>query len=169
MREPLVPPQRLNSGSPQRLNSVFPPTSLELDRPAGQRFSRLPRRSHFSSIKTAAIATQAPIGKEPHASQKLGRPSGYTRTRSAEVARRGPRAKSRPEPSMEAEKPVFAAMTSGVRTSTARKMALVRCMSSSLDPQNHPSFVRLTMTSGRRSCLSRESTRDRTASGSAVS
>ena len=60
-------------------------------------------------------------------------------------------------------------MTMGVRTSTARKIAATRCMSSSLEPQNQPSFVRFTSTSGRRRSRSNSSTSDRTAAGSAVS
>ena len=62
------------------------------------------------------------------------RPSGLRRARRVPVALLGPLANSRPEPSIQAENPVFAAIASGVRTSTARKIAAVRCMSSSLDP-----------------------------------
>ena len=83
--------------------------------------------------------------------------------------RRGPRSSSRPQPSMTAENPVLAAIARGVRTSTARKMPLARCMSSSLDPQNQPSLVRLTRMSGRAPNAAERLTTPRIAPGRAVS
>ncbi len=50
----------------------------------------------------------------------------------------------RPLESIEAEKPVLAAITSGLRHSIARNTPHIRCRSSSLEPQNQPSFVTLT-------------------------
>ena len=56
----------------------------------------------------------------------------------------------RPLPSIHAEKPVLAAISSGLRHSTARNTPQARCMSNSLEPQNQPSLVRLTRMSGSR-------------------
>ena len=66
------------------------------------------------------------------------------------VARRGPCFWMRPSPSIQAEKPVLAAISSGLRHSTARNTPQARCMSNSLEPQNQPSLVRFTRMSGSR-------------------
>ena len=59
-----------------------------------------------------------------------------------------PRARMRPLASIEAEMPVFAAMTIGRRHSTVRNTPQARCCSNSLEPQNQPSFVTLTRICG---------------------
>ena len=66
------------------------------------------------------------------------------------VVRRRPWARIRPLESIQAEKPVLAAIKNGLRHSTARNTAQARCMSNSLEPQNQPSLVRFTSTSGSR-------------------
>ena len=44
--------------------------------------------------------------------------------------------------------PVLAAIKNGLRHSIARNTPHAKCISSSLDPQNQPSLVKLTSTSG---------------------
>ena len=64
------------------------------------------------------------------------------------LARRGPCCTMRPSLSIQAEKPVLAAINNGFRHSTARNTPHIRCMSNSLEPQNQPSLVRFTRMSG---------------------
>ena len=49
--------------------------------------------------------------------------------------------------------PVLTARASGTRCSTARNTPIARCMSSSAEPWNQPSFDRLMSTSGWRPAL----------------
>ena len=111
-------------------------------------YARVPLLTQCSNATVAVITTHIPDRKLPQTSQSVHRPSGVASTKSVAVFLRGPHASKRPQPSIEAEKPVFAAITIGIRTSTARKIAAVRCMSSSLEPQNQPSLVKLAITSG---------------------
>ncbi len=98
--------------------------------------------------KATQPARQMPAGQSPCLRYQLSRPSGATSARMVSVFRRGPFARITPLPSMKAEKPVLAAISRGLRHSTARNTPQARCMSSSLEPRNQPSLVRFTSTSG---------------------
>ena len=67
-------------------------------------------------------------------------------------SRRGACCTTRPLPSIHAEMPVFAAINSGLRHSTARNTPHFKCKSNSLEPQNQPSLVTFTSTSGSAPC-----------------
>ena len=69
------------------------------------------------------------------------------RRRGPAAARRSPRARMTPLPSTQAEMPVLAATSSGLRFSTARKTPQRKCRSSIAVPQNQPSLVTFTSTS----------------------
>ena len=130
------------------------------DRPLGQAAAR-------RAIPTARIAMTArvsPVGRVPAVSQGLQRPSAPDgRPGAWPCPAGGPGPGAGPSRRSRRRSPVLAAITSGVRTSTARKMPAARCMSSSLDPQNQPSLVRLTITSGRRPAAASRRTIVRTA------